>query len=49
MCEGLSMKGVLDKMLLYLKVKVAQPCLTLCDPKSHGLSMEFSRPESWSG
>ena len=30
-------------------VKVAQSCLTLCDP--HGLiqSMEFSRPEYWSG
>ena len=28
---------------LLMKVKVAQSCLTLCDP------MEFSRPEYWSG
>ena len=26
-----------------VKVKVAQPCLTICDP------LEFSRPEYWSG
>ena len=32
-----------------VKVKVAQLCVTLCDP--HGLlqSMEFSRPEYWRG
>ena len=31
-----------------VKVKVAQLCLTLCDPWTV-LSMEFSRPEYWSG
>ena len=30
-----------------MKVKVAQLCLTLCDPM--GEPMEFSRPENWSG
>ena len=29
-----------------VKVKVAQLCLTLCDPMDY---MEFSRPEYWSG
>ena len=29
-----------------MKVKVAQSCLTLCNPMD---SMEFSRPEYWSG
>ena len=28
-----------------VKVQVAQLCLTLCDP----MSMEFSRPDYWSG
>ena len=28
-------------------VKVDQSCLTLCDPMD--FSMEFSRPEYWSG
>ena len=28
-------------------MKVAQSCLTLCDPMDS--SMEFSRPEYWSG
>ena len=31
------------------KVKVAQSCLTLCDPMDYIQSMEFSRPEYWSG
>ena len=31
-----------------MKVKVAQSCLTLCDPMVP-LSLEFSRPEYWSG
>ena len=31
-----------------VKVKVAQLCLTLCDPMAIQ-SMEFSRPEYWSG
>ena len=31
-----------------LKVKVAQSCLTLCDIMDYK-SMEFSRPEYWSG
>ena len=31
-----------------MKVKVAQWCLTLCDPMEIQ-SMEFSRPEYWSG
>ena len=30
------------------KVKIAQSCLTLCDPMDIQ-SMEFSRPEYWSG
>ena len=32
-----------------VKVKVAQSCLTLCDPMDYIQSMEFSRPEDWSG
>ena len=31
-----------------MKVKVAQSCPTLCDPMTIQ-SMEFSRPEYWSG
>ena len=31
-----------------MKVKVAQSCPTLCDPMEY-TSMEFSRPEYWSG
>ena len=37
-----------SKMLFIVKVKVAQSCLTLCDPRTIQ-SMEFSRPEYWSG
>ena len=33
----------------FLKVKVAQSCLTLCDPMDYTQSMEFSRPEYWNG
>ena len=39
----------MDKYLVYMKemkLKVAQLCLTVCDPKQ---SMEFSRLEYWSG
>ena len=32
-----------------MKVKVAQSCPTLCDPMDSIQSMEFSRPEYWSG
>ena len=36
-----------------VKVKIAQSCLTLCDPMDCSppapLSLEFSRPEYWSG
>ena len=36
-----------------MKVKVAQLCLTLCNPmgyRDEGIqSVEFSRPEYWSG
>ena len=37
-----------------MKVKAVQSCLTLCDPIDYiacqaPLSMEFSRPEYWSG
>ena len=32
-----------------VKVKVAQSCLTLCNPTDYIQSMEFSRPEYWSG
>ena len=31
------------------KVKVTQSCLTLCNPMNCTQSMEFSRPEYWSG
>ena len=31
------------------KVKVVQSCLTLCNPVAYIQSMEFSRPEYWSG
>ena len=30
-------------------VKVAQSCPTLCDPMDYIQSMEYSRPEDWSG
>ena len=30
-------------------MKVTQPCLILCDPMDYIQSMEFSRPEYWSG
>ena len=33
----------------FLKVKVAQSWLTLCDPMDYTQSMEFSRPEDWRG
>ena len=36
------------KHYICMKVKVAQSCLTLCDPMVP-LSLEFSRPEYWSG
>ena len=42
----LSNQNVLNKCKRK-KVKVAQLCLTLCNPMD--LSMEFSRPEYWSG
>ena len=32
-----------------MEVKVAQLCLTLCDPMWTIQSMEFSRPEYWTG
>ena len=32
-----------------MKVKVAQSCLTLCDPMETIQSMEFSRQECYSG
>ena len=32
-----------------VKVKVAQSCPVLCDPMDYIQSMEFSRPEYWSG
>ena len=32
-----------------VKVKVAQLSPTLCDPTDYIQSMEFSRPEYWSG
>ena len=41
--EETGMKDALGKV----KVKAAQSCLTLCDPTD--FSMEFSRPEYWSG
>ena len=31
------------------KVKVAQSCQTLCHPMDYIQSMEFSKPEYWSG
>ena len=42
--EETGMKDALGKV----KVKVAQSCLTLCDPWTTQ-SMQFSRPEYWSG
>ena len=32
-----------------VKVKVTQACPTLWDPMDYTQSMEFSRPEYWSG
>ena len=32
-----------------VKVKVAQSCMILGDPMDYTQSMEFSRPEHWSG
>ena len=37
----------IEKVKSSLKVKVTQSCLTLCDPMDY--TMEFSRPEYWSG
>ena len=38
---------------IYIEVKITQSCPTLCDPWTIAcqfpLSMEFSRPEYWSG
>ena len=39
----------LDFICVYNIVKVAQSCLTLCDARDYIQSMEFSRPEYWSG
>ena len=33
---------------ILVKVKAAQSCLTLCDPRDYTV-MDFSRPEYWSG
>ena len=49
-----SVKSCLSQMHFYQthrvsEVKVAQSCLTLCDPMDYTQSMEFSRPEYWSG
>ena len=41
-----SLGGLIGK--LKVKVKVAQFCLTLCDPMD-AQSKDFSRPEYWSG
>ena len=35
-------------IVITLKVKVTQSCLTLCDPVAYTVH-EFSRPEYWSG
>ena len=35
-------------VVLKVKVKVAQLCLTLCNPTDY-TAMEFSRPGYWSG
>ena len=35
--------------LFHVKVKVTQSCATLCDPMDYIQSMEFFRPEYWSG
>ena len=37
-----------DKPAFLFQIKVAQSCQTLCDPMAIQ-SMEFSRPEYWSG
>ena len=42
------LKHMLFEMIFNLKVKVAQLCPTLCGPMIIQ-SMEFSRPEYWSG
>ena len=45
----------LPVLICFVKVLVAQLCLTLCDPMDYSppdslsLSMEFSRQEYWSG
>ena len=35
--------------LFFKKMKVAQSCPTFCNPMNYIQSMEFSRPEHWSG
>ena len=44
----LLMYAVKECQVLQVKVKVAQLCLTLCDPWTIQ-SMEFFRPKYWSG
>ena len=49
-----SVKSCLSQMHFYLthrvsEVKVAQSCLTLCDPMDYTQSLGFSRQEHWSG
>ena len=56
---GLAVTGSMRKVHVWLGfkkkkkkkvcVKVTQSCSTLCDPCQDPLSMEFSRPEYWSG
>ena len=38
-----------DHSGLQVKVKVTQSCVTLCNSMGYVQSMEFSRPEYWSG
>ena len=46
---GLSQEIGYSSLYCTVKVKVAQSCQTLYDPKDYIQSMEFSRPEYWSG
>ena len=38
-----------NSMVSEVKGKVAQSCLTLCDPMDYIQSVKLSRPEDWSG
>ena len=47
--SGKGLQACVLEFTVSMKVKVAQSCPTLCDPMDYIQSMDFSRPEYWSG